>query len=69
MDATSYVIGQPVVVTLLEDGSVIFTVDLSDIDRARDIGEHVDWPDDEVDRVAAAVTAAIETGRFTVAAD
>ena len=65
----SYVIGQPVVVDLAADGTVTFTLDLSDVDRARDIGDQVDWPWDQVSDVAARVSAAIAAGRFTVKAD
>jgi hypothetical protein len=62
------VIGQPVVVEVLADGSVRVTVDLSDIARPRDVGEQVDWPDEQVDAVCAQVDAAIDAGRFTVGA-
>jgi hypothetical protein len=65
----SYVIGQPVVVNLHKDGTVRFAVDLSDVDRARDVGEQTDWDDDEVGRVCEAVSMARKAHTYTITED
>lgn len=64
----SYVIGLPVIIELLEDGSVRATVDLAEAARARDVGDEVDWSDEDVDRVCEAVQVALDLNKVTVGA-
>jgi hypothetical protein len=61
----SYVIGQPVVVTVYPDGFVTFAVDLSDVGRARDI-ESDELTDEQIDAVAATVNTALHAGTYTI---
>ena len=67
--STSYVIGQTVVVELADDGTVTFTVDLSDVARPRDVADNVDWEWERVVTVAETVDSAIRDGRYAVRAD